>query len=57
MLNGNSAEIFKNIYDFGLRRERDANGSRVMYFYNIRTNEDVALYYTLFSDEVTILLS
>lgn len=44
MLNGYSAEIFKNIYDFGLRRERDANGSRVMYFYNISTNEDVALY-------------
>lgn len=57
MLNGNSAEIFKNIYDFGLRRERDANGSRVMYFYNISTNEDVALYETLFSDEVAILLS
>ena len=57
MLNGYSAEIFKNIYDFGLRRERDANGSRVMYFYNISTNEDVALYKTLFSDEVMILPS
>ncbi|WP_304113407.1 hypothetical protein [Phascolarctobacterium succinatutens] len=44
MLNGYSAEIFKNIYVFCLRRERDANGSPVMYFYNISTNEDVALY-------------
>ena len=37
-------EILLKSLKIFLRRERDANGSRVMYFYNINTNEDVALY-------------
>lgn len=48
MLNGNSAEIFKNIYDYGIRRTYKANGTRIMYFYDIKTNEEVALYEKLF---------
>ncbi len=48
MLNGNHAEIFKNIYGYGLRREHKNNGGRIMYFYDIETKEDVAVYEKLF---------
>ena len=48
MLNGNHAEIFKNIYGYGLRREYKNNGGRIMYFYDIETKEDVAVYEKLF---------
>ena len=48
MLNGNHAEIFKNIYGYGLRREYKNNGGRIIYFYDIETKEDVAVYEKLF---------
>lgn len=51
MLNGNHAKIFKNIYGYGLRREDKNNAARIMYFYDIETGEDVALYEKLFLDD------